>query len=148
MKTKFIKISLLVVLAMALSACVVAPVQPLGYRMTSTSISTNTAMPTYVNGQYVGVQSGDYVAQNQTSTYVATPSPTVVYVQNPAPVYSYSPYIPYTPYYAPAYVSPWYGARIGTGIGIGIGVNSVRAGCCWSGGRRGWGGAGPRRWRR
>lgn len=152
MKTKFIKLSVVIVLSITVSACVIAPVQPSGYRITSTSISTSsTAMPTYVNGQYVGVQTGDYVVQNQTPTYVATPSSTVVYVQNsPPPVYSYRPYSNYAPYYAPTYVSPWYGVGAGivTGVGIGIGINATRG---W-GGHRGWHGGhargGHRGWRR
>lgn len=152
MKTKFIKLSVIIALSIALTACVVAPVQPVGYRMTSTSINTSTAMPTYVNGQYVGVQSGDYVMQAQAPIYVSTTSSTVVYVQNPTPpIYTYntySAYTPYKPYYAPTYASPWYGvgAVIGTGVGIGIGINLFRGG--WHGGGRGWGGGGHRRWRR
>jgi len=153
MKTKFIKLSVIVVLSVALSACVVAPVQPVGYRMTSTSIITSTAMPTYVNGRYVGVQSGDYVMQAQAPTYVTPPSSTFVYVQNPVPTptYTYSTYnryVPYAPYYAPAYVSPWYGAGagVGTGLGIGIGLNLSKGG--WYRGGRSWGRVGHRGWYR
>jgi hypothetical protein len=111
---KWIKLSAIILLSIAVSACVVAPVQPVGYRM------TGAAMPTYVNGQYVGVQGGDVVVQEQvTTTYV------------PPPIYTYNTY---TPYYAPTYINPWYG--LGTGLSIGIGINSAR-GCCW-GGHRGW----------
>jgi len=145
MKTNLIKISVIVTLSTILSACVVAPPQPIGYRMTS------PVLPTYVNGQYVGMQPSNYVAPAQVAyatpapapapapaattqpanpqpanpqpapVYLPSPAPSVVYVQAPQPVYNYSPYYdpgyygPY-PYYGAAYGYPWFG-----GIGVGIG---------------------------
>jgi len=126
MKTKFIKLSVIVFLSIALSACVMAPVQPVGYSYRSTS---TTVMPTYVNGQYIGEQPGDTFVQTTTPVYVAPAVP--VYVAPAAPVYTYNNY---SPYYAPAYVDPWYPVGIGSGVGIGINYFS---GCCWRGGYRG-----------
>ncbi|PRC94027.1 hypothetical protein [Solimicrobium silvestre] len=158
MKIKFIQMAVIVSLTAALSACVVAPQQPIGYRMTS------TVLPTYVNGQYVGMQPSNYMppasaptyapaaptaaAPNSTPTtttvatnqqpvvvqqapvYMQSPTPSVVYIQSPAPVV-YSSY--YDPYYSPVYVNPWYG---GIGIGVGIGYYG-RWGGGWHG-RGGW----------
>ena len=55
MKKNCLKSALIATLAASLSACVVAPPQPVGYRMTS------SVLPTYVNGQYVGMQPSNYV---------------------------------------------------------------------------------------
>src|SRR5262245_55859840 len=127
METKFMKVSVIVMLSMILGACVVAPVQPVGYRTSS------AVMPTYVNGQYVGEQPGETVVETTT------------------PVYTYNTY---TPYVAPAYVDPWVG--FGTGLGLGIGINYFN-GCCWGGGyrggwnrgwNRGWNGGWNRDWNR
>lgn len=143
METKFIKLGGVVVLLLAVSACVIAP-QSEGYRMTS------AVLPTYVNGQYIGMQSSSYVAPAQTLTtadtnssltvvqqnpvYVQSPLSSVIYVQTPAPVYTYNPY------YAP--VHPWYGV----GAGMGIGINYFGR-CCWRDGWRGGGWRGGHRHR-
>ena len=134
MKKNFMKISAALALTGVLSACVVAPPQPMGYRMTS------NVLPTYVNGQYVGMQPSNYVvpasaaqqampvqavpapaAVSQQPVYIQSTTPSVVYVQAPAPVPYYAPayysYDPY-PYYSPFYVNPWVG---GVGIGLGFG---------------------------
>lgn len=149
METNFLKISAALVLTGILSACVVAPPQPLGYRMTS------NVLPTYVNGQYVGMQSSSYVAAdvsvqqpvasqiaapaqvaaatvsvNPAPVYIQTTTPSVVYLQAPAPVAYYAPtyyapsYYGYSSYgynlyptYPPYYAGPWFG-----GVGVGIGV--------------------------
>lgn len=126
-KINLIKISVIAVLSVVLSACVVAPPQPIGYRITSPTL------PTYVNGQYVGMQPSNYVAPVQGATTEAAPvaqnseaapvavsqasvantqqvavqqapvylpslAPSVVYVQAPAPVY------------APTYYPSYYGS--------------------------------------
>ncbi len=129
---QLVRLSLIMGLLITLSACVVAPPQPIGYRMTS------TVMPTYVDGQYVGSQpgagpGGDY-AYDQTPP--VTPSSSVVYVQRPTPTYTYSPY------YSPTYIDPWYG--VGLGLGVGVGINYYGGRCCWRGG---WGGRGRGGWR-
>jgi len=122
MKSNLIKMSGIAALSAILSACVVAPPQPIGYRMTS------PVLPTYVNGQYVGMQPSNYVAPATTTTttvntpatatspatstttssttaanttqpapvYLQSTQPSVVYAQAPQPVYA-------TPYYAPTY---------------------------------------------
>ena len=140
MKTNLIQSAVIVTLAASLSACIVAPPQPTGYRMTS------SVLPTYVNGQYVGMQPSNYVPPAPAATsapapaaapggtapqaapapapapapvYLQSTTPSVVYVQAPQPVYSpyYPPaYYPY-PYYSPFYVNPWFG-----GLGVGLGV--------------------------
>jgi hypothetical protein len=152
MKSTYLNIAVIIALASAMSACVVAPPQQrVVYR------STSDLLPTYVNGQYVGMRpsmsgpnadaampSGAQPAQApggvpsppqaQTAAQAAapvyvqqTPAPAVVYVQ-PAPVTYYDPYY-VNPYYAnPYYVNP-YGVAIGVGLGFGFGR------CC---GYRGW----------
>ncbi len=136
MKTNLMKSALIATMAAMLSACVVAPPQPLGYRMTS------SVLPTYVNGQYVGMQPSNYappatavapaqapatsVAQAQAVSpapvYLQSTTPSVVYVQAPPPAYSYDPYYPPVynpyPYYSPFFINPWFG---GFALGIGIG---------------------------
>jgi hypothetical protein len=152
MKTNLMKISAIVALSATLGACVVAPPQPYGYRMTS------TVLPTYVNGQYVGMQPSDYVAPAQTTVttpaqpvaaattqpapapahattvattqpapvYLQATTPSVVYVQAPAqPVYYNSYYANPYPYYAPYpyYGGPYFGGYPWCcGVGIGIGI--------------------------
>ena len=146
---KSIKFAAIVAAAVAMSACVVAPQQPIGYRM------TNTMLPTYVNGQYIGMQPSGYtvppaqvaatnsapttsvaaaapapvtneqptVVQQQTPVYIQSPAPSVVYVQTPTPVYTYDPYY-YSGYY-PGYYSGYYPGYINPwyrpSIGIGVG---------------------------
>jgi hypothetical protein len=145
MKAHWKKAALSVVSVAALTACAIAPQQAIGYRMTS------EVLPTYVNGQYVGMQSGSYVAPEQvvtTTTYVQPPT-TVVYRQTATPITIYSP---------PVYVNPWpwYGIGVGTGLGIGVGINYYSGCCRWNGGHRGWHHhhrhhqprGGPPRWRR
>jgi hypothetical protein len=137
MKTNLMNSALIASMALTLSACVVAPPQPIGYRMTS------SVLPTYVNGQYVGMQPSNYAppaqavvttpapvqapvaqAPQAAPVYLQSTSPSVVYVQAPTPVYSYDPYYPpayypYSyPYYSPFFLNPWFG---GVSIGIGIG---------------------------
>jgi hypothetical protein len=66
MKTKlakFIQFSVAVVLSTALSACVVAPVQPVGYRVTSTTI------PTYYESSTTVVQTTTPVYSNYYPAY-------------------------------------------------------------------------------
>ena len=149
MKTNFLKISAALALTGLLSACVVAP-QPMGYRMTS------NVLPTYVNGQYVGMQPNTYVvpaaaaqqtvpvqssvpvqspaATNGQPVYIQSAAPSVVYVQGPAPVPYYAPtYYGYDPY--DYYGAPWFG-----GVGIGIGLDFVGRG--WGGGHGGFHGGG------
>ncbi len=143
MKTNSLKLASITMLSLVLSACVVAPPQPIGYRMSS------PVLPTYVNGQYVGMQPSNYIppapvattttttttpatatASSTTTTvaaaqpapvYLPATNPSVVYVQAPQPVYSpyygpaYYPYAPY-PYYSPYWGGPWFG-----GIGVGVG---------------------------
>ena len=144
MKKNCLKSALIATLAASLSACVVAPPQPVGYRMTS------SVLPTYVNGQYVGMQPSNYVppaaqvapaappaqapqtatgpapapaaaATQQAPVYVQQTTPSVMYVQGPSTVYEpyyYGPgYYPYGayPYYPPVYGYPWFG-----GIGLGF----------------------------
>jgi hypothetical protein len=152
---RFATLGAIVFLSITLSACVVAPTQPMGYRM------TDDILPTYVNGQYVGMQPSNYVAPDLGDTqipssadfnysqlptysqptitqrapaYVPPPVSSVVYVQNPTPVY----YPSYNPYYYPRYVDPWFSPGITLGIGFGLGH---RHGCCWGSGwgrGRGW----------
>ena len=145
MKTNSLKLASIAMVSMVLSACVVAPPQPIGYRMSS------PVLPTYVNGQYVGMQPSNYIppapvattttttttpatatapASSTTTTvataqpapvYLPATNPSVVYVQAPAPVYStyYAPaYYPYGPY---PYYSPYWGAPWVSGISVGIG---------------------------
>lgn len=149
MKSNFVKLAVIAATVGSLSACVVAP-QPTGYRMTS------SVLPTYVNGQYIGMQPSNYIPPAQVTTvaantapaapatttqqpapapsqpapvYLQSTTPSVVYVQAPAPVYNYNPYPAYYPpsyypygaypYYSPYYVNPWFG---GIGIGVGLGV--------------------------
>jgi len=143
MKSKILKCAAIMAVTGTLAACVVAPPQPIGYRMTSSSL------PTYVNGQYIGIQPSNYMppaSANQVATspapaapatatnppapaaqpapvYLQSTTPSVVYVQAPTPVYTYNPYYapsyyPYGayPYYSP-FFNPWFG-----GVGIGLGV--------------------------
>lgn len=152
---RFFQFCLLGAMSLSLVACVVAPSQPMGYRMTS------TMLPTYVNGQYIGMQPNGYalppsaaqtqtqaqsaaptptsnqqpvVVQQQAPVYIQSPTPSVVYIQAPTPVYAYGGYNPY--YYQPAYIDPWYG--LGLGVGLGIGINYYGS---W-GRRGGWHGGG------
>lgn len=150
MNTNFLKISAVLALSGVLSACVVAPPQNMGYRMTS------NVLPTYVNGQYVGLQPNTYAvpvsvpqqaaqvqyaapvqspaAGNEQPVYLQSTAPSVVYVQGPAPVPYYAPtYYGYDPY--GYYGAPWFG---GVGIGIGLGFG----GRGWGGGHGGYGGHG------
>jgi hypothetical protein len=149
MKSNLMKCGVIAALSFILSACVVAPPQPIGYRMSA------PMLPTYVNGQYVGMQPSNYIApasapapapvasgtnnqqqatqtvaaqpaQQQSPVYLQSTTPSVVYVQAPQPVYSpyYGPgYYPYGgypyPYYSPFYAGPWWG---GVGIGVGLRV--------------------------
>jgi len=127
MKTNMLKYALMVTITSSLCACIVAPPQPIGYRQTS------AVLPTYVNGQYIGMQPSNYAppangaATQQPSApvppapvYLQSTTPSVVYVQAPQPVYdAYPPaYYPYGayPYYSPYFANPWFG-----GIGIGVG---------------------------
>ena len=145
MKSNLLRPVLIASIAASLSACVVAPPsQPIGYRMTSSEL------PTYVNGQYIGIQPSNYVppatpaaaAPTTTAnttvhqaqavppappapTYVQSTTPSVVYMQapQPAPVYAYPPsYYPYSPYpYSPyPYYSPFNPYPWFGGIGIGF----------------------------
>ena len=147
METKFIKLSGIVFLSIALSACVMTPVRPVGYGYRTTS---STVMPTYVNGQYIGEQPGDTVVQTTTPVYTTPVYTTSVYTTPvyTTPVYTAPVYTSnYYPYYAPAYVDPWY--PVGVGLGVGIGVNYFRGGWHrghgihrghggWHRGHRGW----------
>ena len=133
--------AVMMALASVMSACVVAPPQQhVVYR------STSDLLPTYVNGQYVGMKpsmsGADAAAMVAPSAQVAgaVPSPpqaaapaTVVVQQTPAPSVVVVPSAPYyDPYYAspygPYYVNP-YGVAVGVGIGFGFGR------CC---GHYGW----------
>lgn len=152
MKTNLVKCGVIAGLTAMLSACVVAPPQPIGYRMTA------PMLPTYVNGQYVGMQPNNYIApasapapapvatNNQQQTqqqtqqpnamqaapqpaqqpapvYLQSTTPSVVYVQAPQPVYS-NYYGPgYYPYgYPYPYYSPFYAGPYWGGVGLGIGL--------------------------
>ncbi len=138
---KFFNSTIAAVILLGLSGCVVAPQQPLGYRMTSATL------PTYVNGQYIGMQPSNYMPPASTVTaadaapptapavvaapspspvYIQSATPSVVYIQAPTPVYSYSPY------YYPGYVDPFFSFGLGWGIG-----SYGRWGAHW-GGRGHW----------
>ncbi len=119
MKMKLVQFSIVVGLLALMSACAVVPVQPIGYRTTSTTI-----VPSYVNDQYVP---GAYVPNAATTVVQATR------------VYGYSPY--YSP---PVYVDPWYGAGVGLGLGITY-SNDRHRGPRWHSGRGGRGRGGHRR---
>ncbi|MET3108777.1 hypothetical protein AAKU67_003586 [Oxalobacteraceae bacterium GrIS 2.11] len=151
MNTNFAKMGVIAALSLMLTACVVAPPQPIGYRMTS------SVLPTYVNGQYVGMQPSNYVAPSQVASneqsvqtqqtqqqvaqtqqvqaqqapvYIQSTTPSIVYVQAPTPVYAYPSY----PYYAPSYYSypyPYYSPFYspwccGLSVGIGFGFHGHR----------------------
>ena len=148
MKTNLFNYGVVAAAALLMSACIVAPPQPIGYRMTS------SVLPTYVNGQYVGMQPSNYVAptnvvaaappvqqqqqqpqqqqqqpqqqqqvQQQAPVYLQSTTPSVVYVQAPTPVYGYNPYYaPYYPYGPYPYYSPVYGYPWVGGIGLSIGI--------------------------
>ena len=162
MKRNFLNLLKLTALAFGVASvagCVVAPAQPLGYRMTS------TMLPTYVNGQYIGMQASGYTvpaaqvaaaapapvlasAAPATAAPVpataavpvpaANPQPVVmqqqapVYLQSPAPtvVYVQAPVpLPVPLYGYDPYYYPGYIAPL-YGPSIGIGFS-------W-GYRRGW----------
>ncbi|MCD6027671.1 MAG: hypothetical protein K0R08_2190 [Solimicrobium sp.] len=140
MKTKLIKSSVIVFFSATLSACIVVPQQPVEYRM------SNAALPTYVNGQYIGVQAGDYIVPSPAHAHVTASGSSIVYLPAlapPATIYGYNTYIPYD---SSAYTYPSYsvGTSVGTSFGMAIGLNVFRE-CCMRGSdnwhrHRHWGG--------
>jgi len=110
MNSHFLKLGAMISASIILSACVIAPPQPLGYRMTSSEL------PTYVNGQYVGMQPNNYIL---TSSSNEVPVSSATYLPANAPIYYYDPYYPYDyadPWYDPGFAfwggwGGWYGSR-------------------------------------
>jgi hypothetical protein len=108
MKTFLIKSGVVASLALSLSACVVTPVQPVTYRMTS------VAVPTYVTQTHVSTTTTDpapaTVAQapavpattTTTTTTYQQVQPVPVYVRPVVPAYYYRPVTPVI------YASPFY----------------------------------------
>ena len=140
-----LKVATLILTSLAVTACVWAPPQPSGYRMTSQTL------PTYVNGQYVGMQPNNYAYPNPTNEVQlssggneATVQSPPVYLNSPVymndPVYGTDPgvnYQGYPAYPSYGYMNPWYVPGFGYwDLGIGIGAGYYGGG--YYGGGYGW----------
>jgi len=134
MNIRLLKLVSAIAVLMALDACVSYP-QPIGYRMTSDSL------PTYVNGQYVGMRPNVYVPPMPIN---AVPVPDSGNYATTTAIYAYDP----DSYYGGYYDSPFYNVGFGYWGGLGWG-GGWYGGYPWYGGfggYRGYGDNGYRGW--